>query len=401
MPIKFWRGSYDRAPQREEDQAPEGRGSYGVPSSLGEVVVGELPSPAQGSDATGLRSNRAAPCPIPPGRQGTVGRASSHSSTFGLSCPSASSLSEAHLSATADDEILDTAPILDQRSISSSASSLSRTLTAWTSRTSWFNRTLARHSHVSSDSSSEGPQSVVVTIPPSPSPPTPIPNPSPPAAPLPPPIPVAHSQSSPGFLASSWSRLGKLARKAGAGPGTSMAPPGLPTVDLPQPVCLICLDTLTQEEFISGEAIALECQCKGEVAYRHKKCAIKWSQVKGSTICDVCKHPITNLPPVAPRQQENGHDEMDGDDIDGLGQFMTESVQEPPATADYVFDCVRVTWVTMIICVLFFELTVMRSFMVGAVVGLAYTIFNKTVQSAAQQARQELEGGQQHNAVLV
>lgn len=32
---------------------------------------------------------------------------------------------------------------------------------------------------------------------------------------------------------------------------------------LGQPVCLICLDALTPDDFANGEAISLDCQCKG------------------------------------------------------------------------------------------------------------------------------------------
>ena len=47
-----------------------------------------------------------------------------------------------------------------------------------------------------------------------------------------------------------------------------------------QPVCLICLDALEPEDFESGEAIVLECQCRGELALRHRTCAEKWARVK-------------------------------------------------------------------------------------------------------------------------
>lgn len=137
------------------------------------------------------------------------------------------------------------------------------------------------------------------------------------------------------------------------------------------PTCLICLDNLTPEDFTSGEAISLDCECKGEVALRHKSCAIKWSQVKGNTICDVCKHPILNLPPVAPVERTYDAD-LDGDPL---------SMAEPPSATDYVFDCIRVTWVTMIICILFFEFSVAKSFLAGAIVGVVYTVFSKAMYS--------------------
>ena len=45
-------------------------------------------------------------------------------------------------------------------------------------------------------------------------------------------------------------------------------------------VCLICLDALEPEDFESGEAIVLECACRGELALRHRTCAEKWARVK-------------------------------------------------------------------------------------------------------------------------
>ena len=46
-------------------------------------------------------------------------------------------------------------------------------------------------------------------------------------------------------------------------------------------VCLICLEALTPDDFESGRAIALECNCRGDLALRHKECAVKWAQVDG------------------------------------------------------------------------------------------------------------------------
>ncbi len=71
---------------------------------------------------------------------------------------------------------------------------------------------------------------------------------------------------------------------SGAGPSTSLGggggaaaagPPPPPSY----PICLICLEVLTPEDFEAGDAIALQCACKGEVALRHRKCAIEWSHV--------------------------------------------------------------------------------------------------------------------------
>lgn len=47
-------------------------------------------------------------------------------------------------------------------------------------------------------------------------------------------------------------------------------------------VCLICLEALSPEDFSSGRAIALECNCRGDLALRHKECAVKWAQVRAA-----------------------------------------------------------------------------------------------------------------------
>lgn len=61
-------------------------------------------------------------------------------------------------------------------------------------------------------------------------------------------------------------------------------------------MCLICLDALELEDFESGEAIVLECACRGELALRHRTCAEKWARVKvrgmwvaGGLIFEACR----------------------------------------------------------------------------------------------------------------
>lgn len=45
------------------------------------------------------------------------------------------------------------------------------------------------------------------------------------------------------------------------------------------PICLICLEMLTPEDFDSGGALSLQCGCRGDIALRHRSCAIEWSNV--------------------------------------------------------------------------------------------------------------------------
>ncbi len=78
------------------------------------------------------------------------------------------------------------------------------------------------------------------------------------------------------------------------------------------PVCLICLEPLTTEDYDKGEAIQLQCKCRGDLAMRHKTCAARWAGHKGDNVCDICKEPIQNLPePIVP--------ERDSDDEEGAG----------------------------------------------------------------------------------
>lgn len=148
----------------------------------------------------------------------------------------------------------------------------------------------------------------------------------------------------------------------------------------PGAVCLICLDALLPEDFESGKAISLECGCRGDLALRHKECAIKWSQVKddgrgGLPICELCKKPVQNLPelPVRPPEQRDAEniaitiEEAYFNDPSHFQQFV-------PSRADLVFDCIRVTWIAMIISILFFDASIEVALWTGLVAGAAYIL---------------------------
>ena len=119
--------------------------------------------------------------------------------------------------------------------------------------------------------------------------------------------------------------------------------------------------SLQQEEFINGSALRLECNCRGDLALRHRDCVsgarggrgargacwarcrrlsvrircspcwrtcpalrapapslpspllpsfvlqvMKWVQVKGSNVCELCKAEIRNIPAPPPRAADPG-----------------------------------------------------------------------------------------------
>ena len=51
-------------------------------------------------------------------------------------------------------------------------------------------------------------------------------------------------------------------------------------------MCCVAGLLMADSALQSGEAMSLECQCRGELALRHRSCAEKWSRVK------VCLRPI-------------------------------------------------------------------------------------------------------------
>lgn len=144
------------------------------------------------------------------------------------------------------------------------------------------------------------------------------------------------------------------------------------------PCCLICLDTLSPEEFDAGSAIAQACACKGDAALRHLRCAVQWSHVKRSTVCDVCRAPIANLPALPELPSDTGCGGGSGGTVAtaaaGADTWDPLSLGDPPGLSDYIIDAVRVTWVTLVACIVFADMPVMRAFVVGGVVGAVLTV---------------------------
>ncbi|KAI3437987.1 hypothetical protein D9Q98_000430 [Chlorella vulgaris] len=166
------------------------------------------------------------------------------------------------------------------------------------------------------------------------------------------------------------------------------------------PTCLICLEEFTQEEFVNGAALRLECNCRGDLALRHRDCVMKWVQVKGSNVCELCKAEIRNIPAPPPRPTEDELPTLDEayfNDPNHIQDFM-------PSSQDLVFDCIRVTWVACIVSVLFFEMSLGAALWTGLLAGCAYSImvrlmyrqhFHAMRRLAEQQAaaRRDLEAG--------
>mmetsp|Transcript_3980 Transcript_3980/g.11563 ORF Transcript_3980/g.11563 Transcript_3980/m.11563 type:complete len:399 (+) Transcript_3980:162-1358(+) len=143
------------------------------------------------------------------------------------------------------------------------------------------------------------------------------------------------------------------------------------------PMCLICLEPFTEEDFNTGEAMSLGCQCRGEMALRHRACATKWSRVKGDGNCDICKAQVTNLPTPTPRAASpSGSDgDLHMEEFTDPHSGLPIGMEGVPGHADMLFDCIRVTWVFMIICILFFEMNITTALWSGIFAGLGYTLF--------------------------
>lgn len=113
--------------------------------------------------------------------------------------------------------------------------------------------------------------------------------------------------------------------------------------------CRICLEDVTEEELASGEAIYLDCACRGNNALRHKACAERWAAVKGDTTCEVCGKTVLNLPPV--------------ETLPPPSEFLIEPSHQitgiPPELADDAVafvQCLRTTWIMLILFVLILDM---------------------------------------------
>jgi hypothetical protein len=119
------------------------------------------------------------------------------------------------------------------------------------------------------------------------------------------------------------------------------------------------------------------------MALRHVDCASKWALVKdtgrgGIPICELCKHPAKNLPPIPPRphllRPDPAAAAVNGVSPEDAYNAQMEFATFAPSAADLVFDCIRVTWVAMIVSILFFEASLGSALSTGMFAGAAYAV---------------------------
>ncbi|GAX81143.1 hypothetical protein CEUSTIGMA_g8576.t1 [Chlamydomonas eustigma] len=191
----------------------------------------------------------------------------------------------------------------------------------------------------------------------------------------------SHHSPQPGFYTPYGNR--SLSRAQSNNSISSMGKTTPPPVAAALPICLICLEMLTPDDFQCGEAIALECGCSGDVALRHRACAIEWNNAKGNTLCDICKHDILNLPPVDPELLARREEAR-------RRREPNFSVSSDYGAVDYIFDAIRVTWVVAVILILIANLDMGIAFLVGLAAGILYVMASKLVRMCASVRRYRL-----------
>lgn len=89
---------------------------------------------------------------------------------------------------------------------------------------------------------------------------------------------------------------------------------------------------------MNGAALRLECNCRGDLALRHRDCVMKWVQVKGSNVCELCKAEIRNIPAPPPRPTEDELPTLDEAYFNGELAAGPDSGTDKPAA---LYACSR------------------------------------------------------------
>lgn len=126
----------------------------------------------------------------------------------------------------------------------------------------------------------------------------------------------------------------------------------------------------------------------------------------GVPICELCKQPTKNLPAIPPRPHLLRTDPAaaaaaaGGISPEDLYSDQMAFATFAPSAADLVFDCIRVTWVAMIVSILFFEASLGSALSTEVVAGGAYALMVKiayrqhfeAMRAYAEQQQQERGG---------
>lgn len=112
---------------------------------------------------------------------------------------------------------------------------------------------------------------------------------------------------------------------------------------------------------------------------------MQWSLVKGSTVCDVCRTHIANLPELPADHPMSGAVGGEGGAGD-VSPWDPLSLGDPPSLFHHLVDGVRVFLLTLVISVLFFDVTLSRAFVIGGVVGVVFTAVARALAIAQRSA---------------